>query len=742
MTVYDSFDLVDSKQLEGESKPYWTLDEKKEDEIRGWILQNWDALLTDDEDRLQIVMANMAAYRGIHYKAQDAKTRELNDRTSTPILRQPRVVVNHIHDLIEQQVSRTTKFKPAITGVPATDQHEDVITAQIAEKLVKARWYDCDMDYKFQRLQRQNRIIGEGFLFPFWDMNKGALDDDYKKEMAKAEKTGNGKIPLLDPDSGEQREDSYGNKLFVNEEIREGDVSYKFIYSWAIQFQPVPDYDESEWAMVYETAHVEDLRKDHPSVAADIKAESTDRALFDPETFQKKASHDVVEVIYFIHKSTKRVPGGRIVKVCRSITLEEPKKLPAEYYGEFPWVRLTDVDYPHLLRGYSLMEHGRQLQGLYNNLTSLLVKNLFWTCHPKWMVARNSCKLANLGNDATVVQYTGPTAPRLETPQGVTAALFSSRSETKDDLQQIMAVGGVARGEPPPGVKAGVAIQYLDEKDLERQNSAILKHNKAIREVAVKTLRIMATRYKGDSKRLERMLGSQFGDLKKFDVERIADIRDVKVQTTSALPETKAARIQTVINLNEAFPNLMPPEYVVDVLEFGQDEKFHKDTTVAVRSSEAENDKLIREGKMDSPEPYEIHAIHYKLHVKAINDPAFKPSAGPGAVKAMIEHIKATELLMLLQAKKNQFYLQYIIQQFPYFPIYQDPMEFGIPMGIQPPQPGMPTEEGGPAVSPEGQMPGSVDQMNMMPGASQQPPPPDAMNAMPLPQGVPPGPGQ
>ncbi|WP_196301058.1 hypothetical protein, partial [Streptococcus pneumoniae] len=79
-----------------------TLDLKDDDTVKRWIVEAWDQMKQEDESRFQIIQANIAAYRGIHYKLQDARTRDTNVANFAPILRQPRVVVNHMLDLIEQ----------------------------------------------------------------------------------------------------------------------------------------------------------------------------------------------------------------------------------------------------------------------------------------------------------------------------------------------------------------------------------------------------------------------------------------------------------------------------------------------------------------------------------------------------------------------------------------------------------------------------------------------------------------
>ena len=72
--------------------------------------------------------------------------------------------------------------------------------------------------------------------------------------------------------------------------------------------------------------------------------------------------------------------------------------------------------------------------------------------------------------------------------------LFKFRGELKEEFQQISGVFGVSRGEPPPGIKAGVALQFLNEQEQERFNEHILKWNDFIRRIAIKTISVRTPR--------------------------------------------------------------------------------------------------------------------------------------------------------------------------------------------------------------------------------------------------------
>lgn len=703
-----SFDNIETKTREVTNlRPFWTLDLKDEDIVRDWIMKAHDDLKEQDQERRQIMMANMAAYRGIHYKIQDTRTRQIETRNQIPLLRQPRLVVNHIYDLIEQHVSRVTKYRPAVNAEPASDDHDDVVTARVTDDLLDYAWYMNDIDSIFQRFQRHNRVIGEAYLEPVWLESKGEIDEDYKKQKKLSK---DGRIKLIGED-GKQMTNSNGDPLWVSGVVRKGDLGYKTTFSWELFFQPKLQYEECEWALREEWVDVDDLKADYPKCSSDIKPSGEDGFILNTETFVEEDRDNKCLVVTLYHRSTKRLGDGFYAKATRDCLLESGP-LPEEYCGEFPWVRVTDIDNPGSLRGYSTLEQGRPIQGLYNNITSLMTKYLFLVSHPKWMMPRNACKMEALGNDATVVQYQGPIEPKLVNPPAINPAIFSARESAKADLEQIMAVGGVSRGQPPAGVRAFIALQYLDEKDNERQNAAIQKHNAAIREIALKTIWMIAAKYKEDDGRLEKILGkSRAASLKSFKYNNLKDITNVRVQTGSALPHQRSMRLQTILDLAERFPTLMPHERVVSLLDLGQDKKFLNDATAAVDLAESENDEWLRSGKIDSPEKYEKHEIHYDVHLRLLNEEEFKYRMSKEQQQAFKDHVAATEMLMIEIAEKNPMYLQTIMTRFPQFPVIFDGM---LPIPPVQPQAGgqqmIPTDPAAipPELTPEGMPAGLV----------------------------------
>jgi hypothetical protein len=684
MNTFD--DVDDLVQRNENQRAFWTIDLKDEDKLREWVVDNWDALLRSDMPRVQNIIANMAAYRGVQYKIPTAQSR-LND--IDPIAKAPRYSVNLIYDAIEQEVSKLTIYRPNVNCIPTSSDNDDVTTAKIGDDLIEWAFYREKIDRHFEKLQRDKKIIGEAYMIPKWDEARGPMDPDY----VEAKRKNGGRVPLIGED-GKQVVGVDGDPLYVDTPLRMGDFYFDHIYSWNIQFQRKAKFEDAEWLIYVEYCDADELKARYPKIADKIKATAIESLVFNPETFDSNDYNNKTEVLTLIHKPSEQLAHGYMAKVTRDVVLE-CGDLPDYYRAEdesgrasFPIVRLTEIDPPGCQRGYSALDFARQLNNLYSNFTNMMARAIFHGAHMKWMVPRGTAKLESLGNGDTVVQYKGAIPPQLAAPNPVSPALWQGREALRGDFEKTLGFSGVARGAPPPGVKAWHAIQYLDELENEKRNSSIAKHNQAIVDAAGLVLKMIGCKY--DNKRIERVIGrNNAGDLKGFEPKSLESIYCIKPQVGSALSRQKSMRVAQIMDIKQTFPALVPDEEVINMMGFGDEEGFRNAATVSVRLAEYENAQLMRSKKVKDPETFENHMVHYGIHRRLLEDKTFALETDESVKKKMYEHVEATEFAMYEISKKNPMYMQMILTRFPDFPVFYDFASLGEPSPMQiamPPQ--------------------------------------------------------
>jgi hypothetical protein len=417
------------------------------------------------------------------------------------------------------------------------------------------------------------------------------------------------------------------------------------------------------------------------------------------------------------------MPKGRTIVFTKDILL---KSKPNEYdHGDFSFERMPNKELPDEQHAVSFFNAVKGPQAQFNNLTNAIIRNQMLCAHPKWFVPKGSVKLESLGNDITVVQFQGGAAPVLGQQNPTPAEIFSFRTMLRDEIAMLSEVGDVLRGDPPAGITSGVALTFVAEQERQVANAQIVNYNEFVRRVAEKTLQVCGQFYDKSDKRTMLILGKNAAWVaSEFDPSVLARPYDIRIQNSSSLPDSKAARMQSVLDFAKTFPGMFPQEQVTEMLDLGQADKFLTDGAAASRAAEAENEKILDGKDIDEPAIYESSWVHWQIHFKAMQDTSYKKM--PQEWRDKFEaHVLATEYLIYEQAQKNPLIMQSAMMH-PFFPLFYTPPPPPMPepmpqdMGGMPPgDPGMMPP--GPPMGPEGM-------------------PPD-MGAGPMPPPMPMGPG-
>lgn len=764
MSFEQFLDAQEDASQRGPQKPFWALDFDNEDDLLEWLNTEMDYLKNQAQERHLNQRKNLAVFRGIQYQAQDRRSRDeaANESTLQKRSKNPRAVFNHIVDMVEQDVSRMTKYRGAVSATAPSDENDDRIVAEIAEELIEKFWNKNEIDYLMQKHSRRKRIFSEDYIGIFWNKNLGPYHPDWVAEVFKRVgitedprqlKPGQirkifrekikeiPRLPLLNPDGKPVLGDN-GKPLEIDRPVRLGDVQYKLIFSWDMFLQRRDEYERVEYGGFRERVKVDTLKAQHPSKAGKIEPDAQARS-YDAESCEDLERNDEVEVFHFFHKSTDELDQGRYIKFCRTAVLTNK---PNPYLGFddkaiLPWVRTVDIETPAVLNGDSVVTFGRGPQAIYNNLTSLKVRNRFLFAHPKWFMPKGAVKVESLANQTTVVQYKGAVPPVLAQANLNEASDSEFMQETKNDMQQIMGVYGVSRGEPPKGVVAAVAMTFLDEQESERANVGVAAHTRTLKGMAQQTLWLMADHYEDDEGRLESLLGrNRAYQAKKFSMANLRDIADLMIQNTSALPQQKSARIQYILDIKKEFPGIVQDDMAVDILGLGEVDRLRSVVTVALRKAEDENNSMMNGVEPSDPKPFEYHLAHYRTHIRQMNEPSYEYL--PKESKDLFEgHVMAHEMEMWKIGQRLPPFMGLVMQEFPQFPCFFVP-ENEMPIGDQG-EGGEGSEGGGGApLMPAQAMPPQVMPPDAMPQqipTDETPIPPGAGLAMPQDPAVNPG---
>lgn len=688
---YDAFDEQQASVTYGKpKKELWEIDifnKASEGELIQWLMGEKNYLIEENRARMRTVETNLAQYKGIQYQSQYINDYNSSEKGSDRSQILQKIVCNHIYDLVQQKVSRLIKYRPALAILPTANELEDRVGAKMSKLLLDNIWYEQNFEGEVQNeFVKTVHVMGEAYLAVLWDKNAGPIHKDIRPKLDELKK--NGEFVLTQED-GSPELDENGEPIKIKNVIHYGDTVYQIWYTLDTLLDK-----KSQWKEVDHLFHKETISKAEAKQKygyGETKEFAEDAFMYDYEKMVTRKLANECMLWTFYHRKTEMLPTGAEIKFIgdRVVSVKELDSSS----GKLPVERLTDVDMPGELHGVSFIQVIKGLTGTYNNITNMIVRNQVLVSHPKWMYAQGSINVDALGNDITNVSVKGPIMPQLVQTNPTPRELFEFRGLLKEEFQQISGVFGVSRGEPPPGIKAGIALQFLAEQENERMNEMVLKYNDWVRRIGIKTIERCADNYQPDDERMMMILGKNNKWMSTFfDVKYLSKQYDIRVQNSSALPQSKAARTQYLLDLNEKFPAQITPEQVLDQLDLAQPDKFVDIATVSVKAAEAENESIMEgTAELHDPKEYEDHIIHWITHVKQVREWSFKNQSPKELQEKMEAHILAHEMLMVkkLMTNPNPLYQEMVATRCPGFPLFftiptPPPMDPAMAQGVPP----------------------------------------------------------
>lgn len=661
MSIPVTFEDLDSQGPVDTKKPFFVVDLSSEDEVLTWLKDNLSQLQANSWTRLEKVRWNYYRYKGLQYLGQVYTPRDVPETRKRYA---PQMVMPLIKDAIDEKVARLLESKPTVTVIPKDDEERDKVDAKIAKRFLSHVDYQEKVPEKLRDWLKNAEISGESFLLPRWNPDKGepvpelnVLGDDKKRRLVM------GDIELV----------QFSPHHFFYEE------------------HPSKKFENVNYIFLIEYEYTEGLKKDHPSKAGDIHEEPPGTVYFDYEAMEEKPLQGFTRKVTFYHRAMKYLPEGFQVTFVNGAILSMGP-LPEEYRdGCLPPIRLIMGKNEEELHGESSIEAVRSIAGQVNNYENLIIKQLMLTAHPKWLVEADSVSDQQLNNDTGIVKIKrGAAKPVLAQANPVSPQLMQHSASLVEKFYSFAKSNSVVRGEPPSGVSAFVALQYVSEAESRRLSTEVALFSEGVVSLYQKILKVAASRYRPGEIRTMMIAGkdNQF-NLKKYDPSSLQKNYAVILQNSSGLPDSRAARIQSLIETEERWPGMVPREQVAEMIGFAQSpDRLYDLIGSSARSAEAENEFILDGNGRVEPAPWEMHIVHWKIHVSKMQEPGFKQNAAPEVIKAMEDHLMATEMMMMDQAAKSPSFAQMLMVECPQFPLLMTPPP--------PPPPPMMGPEGGP----------------------------------------------
>lgn len=525
------------------------------------------------------------------------------------------LVFNLIEPALRTAVSRLIAKKPWLQAMPRTSDAEDAQSARTATQLLR---------FWRQRIFNSNRMTMAGnwlcttgtvFFRTGWDENAGTLVNPRPRAPAESLITATDQSRPSAGDSLFQTDfdrfynafaspaeesvqppsdDRDDRRLARGVGIREGDVILEVVNPFELYPQPnVDDWERIAWCIQARKIDREASRELWGDDLAD-KMETTDQSEhggFDERNvpggvtsrsyafgslfgIRNRAEKDQVLVLeYWERPSDRRPRGRRSVVVGGQLVMDGDNPYP---FQDFPVVPAYYQRIPGQLWGRGLVEAMIPAQQQFNTVLSQLSEAMEYSSHPKWLMPRmaNISKAVGRNVPGEMWEYSGGLPPTVLNAPGMPAFMGTILQTHHQLMQDVSHQHAASRGEAPPNVEAGIALQVLQEGDMAPMRAMHESFDEALRVCGLYMLMIAQERY--NNLRVARLMGAGGQpDVIEFMGADIRGVGDVHVEERSAIPDSLPGRRQFILELHDRglFGNPGDPivnQRTLTALEFGQ----------------------------------------------------------------------------------------------------------------------------------------------------------------------------
>ena len=600
---------------------------------------------------------NMAYYLGKQWLSWNKTKRQL-EVPQVPTWR-VRMVVNKIKPNVQHILAKIVKNKPTYIALPATGEDADLNRAEISGKCLKYLHRINKMDILNQRLCLLKIIFGTSFKDSYFDSTKGVHRRRAKMITLTNKETGE--------DYKEQLRNDQGEPQF--HDIHTGEVKTEILPPFSIIPEGAAEnLEDSFRVMKAVTKPVEYIRRvyaegkyvhsetSQPGSSLEkqlsrlIGQEQTPTHIIQKKDKTQDSGEGFVTIKELREKPSHKYPKGRLIRVANGVLLDSGP-LPYAYMIKRQTLGIVKYDYsevPGRFWGATPVDDMIAIQTELNKTISQLteIKNLM--SKPKWITFKENklpkTSITSEPGEVLEVKY----VPNVPEPHPVTMpsvpAYVQGLVERADkDMSDVALIHEVSTGQAPPGVKSGVAVQFLAEQDQTVFGPVISRFETCEGEAGTYQLEIVKERYR--EPRLLKIVGEN-NSIEVFDFKATEDMpTDVIVESGSSLPQSMVAKQQLILQQFEKgmYGNIEDPKVQRKALrlsEIGALDVVYEEAAADEREAEREH-KLWEASQVAFIQFYDNHAVHSERHKVFCKSDRFRNLVAqePAMFELIKEHI-------------------------------------------------------------------------------------------------------
>jgi hypothetical protein len=530
-----------------------------------------------------------------------------------------RLTSNQIKQGVMSYVAQLTKTKPVINASPNSGDDKDLKSAQMAEALYEYWWREFNMKSKLQSAL-VNATLSQGYWKISWDPYAG---------KGTTFMVGPDGQPITDPHLSdlykEEIEAAGGDPAQFSKTVNLGDITIEVIPGENVILDPAAaTFEDAEFAICKHSMDPSEIQaRWGVTVKADQTVDDSQSGL--PWGLQAKQGQDkpnpvTKDVWIMYHRKSPALPQGRYVA-----WIEGPDKVLMDTPWEFPFDELPLVKFPGIERPNSplddpLVTDARPIQKELNRTLSQIVQHKNLTIKPQMLAPTGSLRDRLNDEPGAVFQFNpvGNQRPEWREMPSLPPYVFEHLQDIQGRLDRLFNLASVSRGDVPPNVEAGIAIDLLQEAAVDQVSPIIQR----LEEALVRAGHIMASfaqTYYIEPRLLKIIGAGGTVQVKKFKNSDISGGFSFYAEAGSGLPRTRAGKQAQIEFMLQN--QLIDPRSALKRLDVADSkgllQKLAQDEDMANR----ENEKLM---KGEPTNPLALHTMMAQVQ-QVMADPTADP---------------------------------------------------------------------------------------------------------------------
>lgn len=501
-----------------------------------------------------------------------------------------RLVINKIRTAIRTECAKLTTSKPIPTVLPATNEDEDFTAAQVGEQILKSKFGTAKFEQEYRSWIWWGTVCGNAFLKQHYDPKTL----DFESRMLPKQPTfPNSDIPL--PDDIIEKIPAL-NEYMSTPKPAYGRIDVERVTPFHLFVPDLLSENLEEQPYVIHTMAKSPLwvqKRFGFKPTCDVRTSATilgSAAVVAAKGGEEHLDAVLVKEIWIKPEAHEDFPEGGLLTVINDKVVQCKQKWPYPF-PEFPFYKYNAMATGGFYSD-SIIVDLIPIQKEYNKKRSQAVEIQNTVGKPKLVYQQGSLDPRMITNEPgqSIPYRAGYEKPEVVPGGEVPVSFVNEIAQLATEFDDISGQHEVSRGQTPTSaISSGTAIAYLQEQDDAKLTAQVASIEAGIELLGMHHL-FMVSHFWDDDRIIKVVGNNDTFEAIHWKKNMLKGNTDVRVQTGSALPFSKAARTAL---LTEMMQNgFVDPQSGMEMLNFGGLDKVLDVALVDKRQAMRENLKM------------------------------------------------------------------------------------------------------------------------------------------------------